>query len=123
MKRQLIYQGLGFVFVVLGAIGVLLPLLPTTPFLILAAACFARSSEKWHAWLLRNRIFGPMVKDWETKRCINRRVQLVAIASIVIIGGYSIGYVISDLWLQVFGSFLLIVGLTVVLRIPVCDKS
>ncbi len=123
MKRRLIYQGLGFVFVVLGAIGVLLPLLPTTPFLILAAACFARSSEKWHAWLLRNRIFGPMVKDWETKRCINRRVQLVAIASIVVIGGYSIGYAISDLWLQVFGSFLLIVGLTVVLRIPVCDKS
>ncbi len=123
MKRRLIYQGLGFVFVVLGAIGVLLPLLPTTPFLILAAACFARSSEKWHAWLLRNRIFGPIVKDWETKRCINRRVQLVAIASIVVIGGYSIGYAISDLWLQVFGSFLLIVGLTVVLRIPVCDKS
>ncbi len=123
MKRRLIYQGLGFVFVVLGAIGVLLPLLPTTPFLILAAACFARSSEKWHTWLLRNRIFGPIVKDWETKRCINRRVQLVAIASIVVIGGYSIGYAISDLWLQVFGSFLLIVGLTVVLRIPVCEKS
>jgi len=58
------WLGLGLVCVALGTIGIFLPLLPTTIFLIIAAYAFARSSERLHNWLLSNKIFGPLIKDW-----------------------------------------------------------
>lgn len=60
----------GWLAIALGTIGIVLPVLPTTPFLLLAAWCFARSSERFHHWLLSNRVFGPMIRDWQENRCI-----------------------------------------------------
>ena len=65
MGKSILYKGLGLFFVGLGAAGALLPVLPTTPFLILAASCFAKSSDKWYRWLLNNKQFGPAIRDWE----------------------------------------------------------
>lgn len=66
---------LGWIFVLLGAVGAILPLLPTTPFILLAAFCFARGSEKAHGWLLENRIFGPLLRDWENGGAISPRAK------------------------------------------------
>lgn len=55
---------LGLVFVVLGLLGAFLPVLPTTPFLIVALWCFAHSSDKLHRWLYNHRIFGPLLRQW-----------------------------------------------------------
>ena len=90
MLARSIYQFCGFLFLALAVIGIFLPLLPTTPFLLVAAACFARSSEKWHAWLLRNATFGPLIRNWEINRCITRRVKAIAILSMLAVGGFSI---------------------------------
>lgn len=65
----------------LGAIGVLLPVLPTTPFLLLAAFSAARSSTRLHGWLLRHRVFGPLIRDWQAHRTVSRRAKLVASAT------------------------------------------
>jgi hypothetical protein len=54
---------LGVFFLLIGGVGVVLPLLPTTPFVLVAAACFARSSPGMHAWLLGSRVFGPVIGD------------------------------------------------------------
>ncbi len=54
--------------VALGIVGVVLPVVPTTPFLLLAAACYARSSERFYIWLLTNRIFGAYIRDWREHR-------------------------------------------------------
>ena len=62
---NLLLKVLGMAFVALGFAGVFLPLLPTTPFLLLAAACFARSSPAFHDWLLSHRLLGPYIRDWE----------------------------------------------------------
>lgn len=70
---------LGFVFVGLAALGVVLPLLPTTPFLLLAAGCFARSSARFYRALLGNRIFGPLIRDWREHGAIPRRAKILAI--------------------------------------------
>lgn len=74
----------GIVFVAVGAIGVVLPILPTTPFLLLAAFCFTRSSTKLHDWLLNHRSFGPLINNWDQYGSIDRRSKRVAIAVIVL---------------------------------------
>lgn len=115
------YKALGFFFVGLGALGVFLPLLPTTPFLLLAAGCFARSSEKWHAWLRDSRLFGPILRDWEARRCIPRGARNFSLISMIGLGGYSIVFVVGDWRLQLLGLVLVIIGSVVVCRLQVCD--
>ncbi len=66
----------------LAAIGVVLPLLPTVPFLLLATFFFARSSEHLHHWLLSHQTFGPAIERWNTSGAISRRAKLYATASI-----------------------------------------
>lgn len=67
----------------LGLIGIVLPLLPTTPFVILAAYCYARSSKRMHDWLLNHRIFGPLIDNWRRYGAIHRRAKIMATLSIV----------------------------------------
>lgn len=54
----------------LGVLGLFLPLLPTTPFILLAAACFAKGSQRLHDWLLRQRVAGPIIREWQTHRAM-----------------------------------------------------
>lgn len=83
-----VFLGLGFFFVALGFIGAFLPVLPTTPFLLLAAACFARSSERFENWLLEHRRFGPLLQEWRARGVIPRKAKLAAL------GGMIAGFVI-----------------------------
>ena len=71
---------LGVISLVLGIIGIFLPLLPTTPFILLAAACFARGSERFHNWMLSHPRFGPLVRDWQTYRAIPLRAKILALS-------------------------------------------
>jgi uncharacterized membrane protein YbaN (DUF454 family) len=71
---------LGWALVALGVLGMFLPVLPTTPFLLLAASCFVRSSERSRQWLLRHRWFGPVIRDWEERRAVRRSVKRLAYA-------------------------------------------
>ncbi len=86
-SRDAIYRKLlfaaGFVFLVIGAIGMVVPMLPGTVFLILAAWCFTRSSPKFEAWLLNHRWLGPGVVRWRETGAIPPLVKLFALASFV----------------------------------------
>lgn len=68
----------GCLCVVLGVVGVVTPVLPTTPFMILAAGCFARSSPRFHLWLIQHKTFGPLILNWQEKHAIPRRAKYVA---------------------------------------------
>lgn len=74
---------LGWVSVGLGVIGMVLPLLPTVPFLLLAAVCFARSSARTHDWLMNHPRLGPPIEDWRAHGAIRRPVKRIALATIV----------------------------------------
>lgn len=89
-------QTAGFVCVGLALAGVFLPLLPTTPFVLLAAACFARSSPRFHRWLLEHRWFGPTVRDWQEHRAIALRTKALAIGMLVLTLGSSIAVAVAD---------------------------
>jgi hypothetical protein len=117
------YKPLGFLFVGLAAIGVFLPLLPTTPFVLLAAGCFARSSPRWHAWLVSNKLFGPMLKNWHEQKCVSCATKMIAITSIFVFGGYSVIFAISNPVLRIIGWMVLASGLIVILRLKVCRKE
>lgn len=79
---RVIYLCLGLLSVVLALAGVILPLLPTVPFLLLAAFFFARSSDRLHAWLLNHRSFGPMILDWSENGAIRPNAKRAATLSV-----------------------------------------
>ena len=80
--RPLFIAG-GLLCLGLAVLGLFLPLLPATPFLLLAAACFARSSERLHTWMLRHRHFGPLLRDWEAHRAIRPSAKRTATVAIL----------------------------------------
>src|SRR3990167_8360585 len=80
---NIIYLVIGWVALALGAIGAFLPVLPTTPFILLAAFCFSRGSKRTHEWLVSNPLFGGMVREWEAYGTIGMRAKLIATLMIV----------------------------------------
>lgn len=79
MVRRALWMGFGCLCVALAAAGAVLPLLPTTPFLLLAAYAFARSSKRLHDWLLAHRQFGPLIRNWQRHGAIDRRAKWLAV--------------------------------------------
>ena len=76
---RVMWVTLGALSLLLGIIGIFLPVLPTTPFVLLAAACFARGSERFHGWLLEHPRFGPLVSDWQRHHSIPLRAKCLAL--------------------------------------------
>lgn len=89
---------LGFVSLTLGIIGIFLPLLPTTPLLLLAAWCFVRSSERLYRWLVSNRYFGEYIRNFRENRAIPLHAKVVAVSMVWLTIGYCV-VVILDKWL------------------------
>jgi uncharacterized protein len=81
---------LGWFFIVLGIVGILVPILPTTPFLIVALALFSKSSPRFHRMLLTNAWFGPILKQWEENKTISRKTKYKAFFMIIVIFSISI---------------------------------
>ena len=100
---------LGWISVLLGIIGALLPIIPTTPFLILAAYLFSKSSPKVHSWLTSLPYFGDAIIDWEQNRVIRPKAKAMSVFIIVLIFGTSIGLTNLHLGLKVM---LVIIGLS-----------
>lgn len=112
----------GIFFVGLAMLGVILPILPTTPFLLVAAACFAKSSPRLHQMLLDNRVFGPLIYHWEQSRSIPKKGKVIALTSIIIATS------ISCYTLNSIGLKLLVIGLVIwpfvfLWRLPVSDGN
>ncbi len=106
--REFILTPLGFVFVALGGVGLILPVMPTTPFLLLAAACFARSSPRFHSWLLELHLFGPLIKNWQKNRSIPKKAKRLAIITIIFVGGSSVIFFIEEPFLKIFVAAILL---------------
>lgn len=82
---RLFWITLGLLAIALGVLGIFLPLLPTTVFLLLAAFCFARSSPRLHGWLLGHPTFGPPISDWQQHGAISLRAKRLAVATMALV--------------------------------------
>lgn len=85
-----LFFALGWFFFALGAVGVVLPVLPTTPFMVLALWAFARSSQRFHDWLYNHRTFGPPLRAFKERRVIRLRVKLIAYTTMLASLSYAI---------------------------------
>lgn len=109
-KALLIFAGT--LCVCLGVLGMFLPLLPTTVFLLLAAYCYSRSSDKFHEWLLNNRLLGKYIKNYESGQGISVRQKVTTIAILWASIGFSIWFIAASFWLTLFLAAVAI-GVTV----------
>jgi len=85
----------GTLLVGLGIIGILMPVLPTTPFLLLAAACYARSSQRFYHWLLNNKWFGNYIKNYIQRKGVPLKVKILAITWLWITIGFSVVFAVD----------------------------
>jgi len=118
---RLFFAGLGTLFVALGVLGIFLPVLPTTPFLLLAAGCYARSSRRIYHWLLHHPQFGPILREWRQHRAMPYRAKRVALLMIILSFSVSIVFFVPH-WQARLAMALAGLGLVVwIARIPSRD--
>lgn len=117
-----LYLSIGMTALFMGILGIFLPILPTTPFILLAAGCFARSSERFHSYLLNHRIAGPIIREWCEYRSVARHVKRWAYLVMVLSFGSSI-LIVSSWWLKGMLALLAMILFTFIWRLPVRDQS
>ena len=113
LKRQLLII-IGTICVVIGVIGIVIPILPTTPFLLLAAACYTRSSQKFYRWLMNNRLFGSYIRNYMEGRGIPIKVKVFTIVLLWVTIGISIWVAAPNLIVKII---LIIIAIGVTLHI------
>ena len=107
---RLIVLASGWLSLILGIIGIFLPLLPTTPFVLLSAYCFSKSSPRLHQWLLNQPRLGPMIQNWEQQGSISQNAKVTA--TVLMVGLFSLSLLFLDLSL-LFKSALVCTGASV----------
>ena len=113
LKRQLLIIA-GTIFVIVGVIGIFVPILPTTPFLLLAAACYIRSSQKFYSWLINNRLFGTYIRNYMEGRGMPIKIKAFTIILLWATIGISICIAAPNLTLKIV---LAIIAIGVTLHI------
>jgi len=110
MKRLIYFAG-GVLAMVLALLGVVLPLLPTTPFVLVAAWCFARSSRRFHQMLINHRLFGPLIQEWEAHGVIPLRIKWLGTTMMLVMVSYPLIFGTFALWLKALAACSVIVAL------------
>ena len=110
VRRQALFVA-GSVALALGIVGVFVPLLPTTPFLLLAAACFIRSSPRAYRWLMGNRLLGGYIRSYRSGAGIPLGVKVFTLSLLWLTIGYSALYIVQNTWIRV-GLGLVAIGVT-----------
>ena len=116
---------LGFTIMVIGLIGIIVPVLPTTPLMILAAACFAKSSQRFYDWIINNKLFGHHVKNYREGKGIPKKIKPVILVTLWSFVLFAVFFAIPDsapLISKVSTLILALIGAIFILRIPNLQK-
>jgi len=121
--KKIIILSLGHLFLVLGIIGAFLPVLPTTPFLLLAAFCYSKSSQKLHDWILNHKYFGPSIRNWHEHGIISKKAKAIAAITLVLVMSLRIPTLNVHLAIKIFANLILLGVLWFVLSRPSDKKT
>ena len=110
LKKALVVSGT--LFLVLGIIGIFIPLLPTTPFLLLSAACYARGSKKFYDWLINNKWLGEYIKNYQEGKGIPLTVKILTITLLLITILFSTIIIVSNYFIQII-LIIIAIGVTI----------
>jgi uncharacterized protein len=113
----------GSLCVALGAVGIFIPILPTTPFLLLAAACYCRSSDRLYQWLMGNRWFGTYIRNYREGKGLSIKTKIIALTVLWVSISYSALFWIDILILQVVLLAVAVGVSTHIIRLPTFRKS
>ena len=113
VRKAFLFIG-GIISLILGTIGIVLPILPTTPFLLLAAACFALSSEKFYNWLINNRVLGSYIRNYREGKGMPLKLKIFTITLLWVTILISVFFFITILWVQIL---LIIIAIVVTVHI------
>ena len=116
-----IYFAVGVISLAVGIIGVFLPVIPTTPFILLSAWCFFRSSKKFYEWIISNERFGPTIQNYQEGRGLTKPTKIRAVAMMWLAMTVSIYFFITDLYVMVL-MYAVAVGVTIYLyKLPTLE--
>ena len=113
----------GLLFVGLGIVGIFLPILPTTPFLLLAAYCFARSSDRFYHWLMTNRWFGAYIRNYREGRGMPLREKIISLTALWLTISATIIFSVSAWWLRLLLLAIALGVTTHLVRLPTYRPS
>ena len=113
-----LYFILGWCFFGLGAVGALLPGLPTTPFMLLALWAFSKSSQRFHDWLYAHPIFGPPLQKWRSHRVIPGKAKLLAVTTMALSFIYLTFFTSISVWIKVLTALVMLYGAVFILSKP-----
>jgi len=121
--RKGLFVVAGSIFLALGCVGIVLPILPTTPFLLLSAACYYKGSERMHRWMLNNRWFGNYIKNYKEGKGLSLKAKVLTLALLWIVISYSALFVVNVLIIQVI-LFAIAVGVSLhIVTLPTFKKG
>jgi uncharacterized membrane protein YbaN (DUF454 family) len=115
--KKLIYILIGTISLVIGIIGIIVPVLPTTPFILLSAGCYYRGSSRFHDWLLNHNYFGPIILEYSDGKGIRRNNKIKAIILTWIMVLVTALFILDSLSMRLFIVSLAIIGTIVILRL------
>jgi len=120
--KQMLLVALGSVSLATGVVGIFVPLLPTTCFVLLAGACYAKSSPRLHRWLRAHRLFGPMIRSWEDDRSIPLRAKFAAVGVTALTCGAS-ALMVDKTFVHVILACVVLMVSLIMWRIPTKVES
>lgn len=127
MKVRALYKksviGLGWVFVGLGVVGIFVPLMPATPFFILAAGCFAKSSEKFYNWLINHPKFGLLIKNYRDNKGMLLKSKITAVLMLIITIGSSAIFFTENTFIRVLLVLIALSVSTYILSLKTVNKE
>ena len=115
--KKMIYLSLGWICVGLAFVGIFIPGIPTTPFLIVALWAFAKSSKKFHKWLLNHKRFGPLLRNWESHKVVPQKAKILMVI-LQITAVIMIHYSLNNLLVTFSLAILLIIVAWYVISLP-----
>lgn len=121
--RRALWLAAGLLLVAVGFVGIFVPLLPTTDFMLLALPCFARSSPRLEAWLLHHPRFGPGLRAWQSNRAVPRKAKTMA--CIGMLAGYSLFWIhVQPAWMWATGiAAFILFWMIWIIRRPEPDRT